>query len=66
MGVHFKLATATKDELITDSEYMRSVPYYNAIGSLMYGMIGTRPDLVYPVGFVSRFMSDPIKSIRRP
>lgn len=27
----------------------------------MYGMIGTIPDLAYPVSFVSRFMSDPVK-----
>lgn len=61
MGVHFKLASATKEEVIVNSEYMRSVPYCNAIGSLMYGMTCTRPDLAYPVGLVSRFMSDPIR-----
>lgn len=32
-----------------------------AIGSLMYGMIHTRPDLACPVGLVKRFMYDPIK-----
>lgn len=35
--------------------------YCNSIGSLMYGMMGTRPVLAYPVGLVSRFMSDPIR-----
>lgn len=40
---------------------MKSVPYSNAVGSIMYAMIGTRPDLAYPVGIVSRFMSKPIK-----
>lgn len=61
MRVHFKLSTATKEEVVENAEYMKSVPYCNAIGSLMYGMIGTRPDLAYPVGLVSRFMSDPIR-----
>ncbi|CAA7024844.1 unnamed protein product [Microthlaspi erraticum] len=27
----------------------------------MYSMVGTRPDLAYPVGLISRFMSNPIK-----
>lgn len=34
-------------------------PYRQAIGSLMYFMIGTRPDLAYIVGMLSRFMERP-------
>jgi len=37
-------------------EYMSHVPYANAIGSLMYAMICTRPDLAYAVSMVSRYM----------
>lgn len=31
------------------------VPYREAIGSLMYAMIGSRPDIAYAVGFLSKF-----------
>ena len=34
-------------------------PYRQAIGSLMYLMLGTRPDLAYAVGKLSRFCEDP-------
>ena len=61
IGAHFKLMSADPKRVRVDEEYMRSVPYCNAVGSLMYGMIGTRPDLAYPVGLVSRFMSDPVR-----
>lgn len=32
-------------------------PYMEAVGSLIYAMIGTRPDICYAVGVVSRYMS---------
>ncbi|XP_074271684.1 secreted RxLR effector protein 161-like [Silene latifolia] len=38
---------------------MSKVPYANAIGSLMYAMLCTRPDICYAVGLVSRFQSNP-------
>lgn len=41
---------------------MKSVPYSSAVGSMMYSMIGTHPDLAYAVGLVSRFMSAPSQS----
>src|SRR4051812_30859768 len=43
----------------TDKAKMASVPYKSAIGSLMYAMVCTRPDLAYAVGLLSRFQSDP-------
>ncbi len=33
--------------------------YLAAVGSLMYAMLGTLPDLAYPVGLLDRFASDP-------
>jgi len=33
--------------------------YLAAVGSLMYAMLGTRPDLAYPIGLLGRFASDP-------
>ena len=40
---------------------MSRVSYASAVGSLMYAMVCTRPDLAYAVSTVSRFMSNPEK-----
>lgn len=45
----------TQDE----KEKMPHVPYANAVGSLMYAMMCTRPAIGYAVGLVSRFQSNP-------
>lgn len=38
---------------------MDKIPYSSAVGSLMYAMIATRPDIAFAVGVVSRYMSNP-------
>ena len=38
---------------------MRRIPYASAVGSLMYAMLCTRPDICYAVGVVSRYQSNP-------
>ena len=38
---------------------MSRVPYASAVGSLMYAMMCTRPDICYAVGLVSWFQSNP-------
>jgi len=53
---HTKLLAGTK----TDGEdnQIKSVPietYQSAVGSLMYTMLGTRPDIAYAIGLVSQF-----------
>ncbi|RVW36801.1 Retrovirus-related Pol polyprotein from transposon TNT 1-94 [Vitis vinifera] len=40
-------------------ESMKAVPYASAVGSLMYAMLCTRPDIYFAVGMVSRFQSNP-------
>ena len=40
-------------------ERMRGIPYALVVGSLMYVMLCTRPDIYFVVGMVSRFQSDP-------
>jgi hypothetical protein len=35
---------------------MTSIPYSSAIGSLIYVMVFTQPDIAHSVGVVSRFM----------
>ena len=37
---------------------MSKVPYSSAVGSLMYAMVCTRPDIAHAVGVVSRYMND--------
>jgi hypothetical protein len=40
---------------------MSRVPYANVVGSLMYAMVSTRPDISHAVGVVSRYMENPGK-----
>jgi hypothetical protein len=40
---------------------MSRVPYSSAVGSLMYAMVCTRPDIAHAVGVVSRYMNNPGK-----
>ncbi|KAL4559971.1 hypothetical protein LXL04_032119 [Taraxacum kok-saghyz] len=60
-AAHFKLSSALSPTTETDMEYMARVPYSSAVGSLMYAMICTRPDLAYAVSMVSRYMANPGK-----
>ncbi|MDR3678315.1 MAG: reverse transcriptase domain-containing protein [Flavipsychrobacter sp.] len=45
----------------TDSEkhQMSKYPYRELIGSLMYAMVGTRPDIAYAVSNLSKFLGNP-------
>ena len=38
---------------------MRGIPYTFAVGSLMYAMLCTRPDIYFVVGIVNRYQFDP-------
>ncbi|KAG8474938.1 hypothetical protein CXB51_031648 [Gossypium anomalum] len=38
---------------------MSHVPYSSAVGSLMYAMVCSRPDLSYTVSAISRYMVNP-------
>ncbi|XP_050284947.1 secreted RxLR effector protein 161-like [Quercus robur] len=44
---------------LKEENMMRQVPYASAVGSLMYAMLCTRPDICYSVGMVSRYQSNP-------
>jgi hypothetical protein len=45
----------------TDAErqMMQYIPYRSSVGSLMYTMIATRPDLGYAISALSAYMADP-------
>ena len=38
---------------------MSKVPYASVVGSLMYAMVCTRPNIVLTVGVIRRYMSHP-------
>ncbi|CAL2259645.1 unnamed protein product [Prunus armeniaca] len=56
---HFKLSSKQSPTCEKEKENMAMVPYSSAVGSLMYAMICTRPDITHAVGVVSKFLSKP-------
>ena len=42
-----------------ERERMNAVPYASAIGSIMYAMLCTRPDVSYALSVTSRYQADP-------
>ena len=42
-----------------EENMMRQVPYASIVGSLMYAMFCTRPDIYYSIGMVNRYQSNP-------
>lgn len=59
LASHFILSKAQSPKIELERLKMESIPYANAIGSVMYSMISTRPDLSYSISLLSRFMSNP-------
>ncbi|CAM8972008.1 unnamed protein product [Rhodiola kirilowii] len=57
----FKLTKGSSPKDEHEKKEMDKVPYASAVGSLMYAMICTRPDIAFAVGVVSRFLSNPGK-----
>nr|GEX02267.1 retrotransposon protein, putative, Ty1-copia subclass [Tanacetum cinerariifolium] len=53
---------AAKKILDKEVKYMKTVPYSSAVGSIMYAMVCTRPDLAHAVSVVSMFMANPGKA----
>ena len=56
LAPHFKLSGKQSPTTAEDKTYMDNVPYASAVGSLMYAMVCTRPDISQVVSVVSRFM----------
>ncbi|CAA0836354.1 Uncharacterized mitochondrial protein AtMg00810 [Striga hermonthica] len=59
---HFKLSKQSCPTSQEEKEAMAGVPYSSAVGSLMYAMVCTRPDIAHAVGVVSRYLSNPGKN----
>ena len=58
---HFKLTKKSCPVSEKEKNEMSTIPYSSAVGSLMYLMVCTRPDIAHAVGVVSRFLSNPGK-----
>ncbi|KAL5826503.1 hypothetical protein ACOSQ3_018353 [Xanthoceras sorbifolium] len=61
LGVHFRLSKEQSLKTEEEHTHMAKVPYASAIGSLIYAMVCTRPDIAQAVGAVSRYMNNPGK-----
>jgi len=60
-ATHFKLSTELCLRNEKEKEEMSRIPYGSAVGSLMYAMVCTPPDIAYLVGVVRRFLTNPGK-----
>ena len=58
---HFKLNSKQCPGSNKENNEMKSVPYESTVGSLMYAMVCTRPDIAYAVGVMSRYLSNSSK-----
>ncbi|KAM1523155.1 hypothetical protein ACFX10_013206 [Malus domestica] len=56
-GIH--LSKSMEPKTPEEIRQMNMIPYASAIGSLMYAMICTRPDIAYAVSITSRYQSNP-------
>lgn len=55
----FKLSSDLCPKIDEEFDRMSHVPYANVIGSVMYLMVCTRPDLAHGISILSRFMGNP-------
>ncbi|KAE8664908.1 hypothetical protein F3Y22_tig00112738pilonHSYRG00917 [Hibiscus syriacus] len=61
LPIIFKLSSSMSPSREEERIEMSRVPYASAVGSLMFAMICTRPDIAQAVGVVSRYMANPGK-----
>ena len=59
MDPNSKISTSHSPSTGAQYTTMRNVPYREAVGALMYAMLGTRPDISFAVTMVSKFSSNP-------
>ncbi|KAL9263538.1 Retrovirus-related Pol polyprotein from transposon TNT 1-94-like protein [Drosera capensis] len=59
LEAHFNLTKKQSPKTDEDKTSMARVPYASAVGSLIYAMVCTRPDIAHAVGVIGRFMSNP-------
>ena len=58
LGGHYKLSADKCPSNEQEEEDMAKVPYSNAVGSIMYTMICTKPDWAHAISSLSRYMEN--------
>ena len=53
------LSVNQRPKTLAEIERIRGIPYASVVGSLMYVMLCTRPDICFAIGMFSRYQSDP-------
>jgi hypothetical protein len=61
LASHFNLSSSLCRSTDDENDNMSCVPYANVVGSLMYVMVSTGPNISHVVGVVSRYMENPRK-----
>ena len=61
LGSHFKLKKKSYSSSKKEKGDIASTIYSSTVGSLMYAMVRTRPDIAHAIGVVSKFMVNPGK-----
>ena len=56
-GANYTRSQAPADA--AEADYMRKIPYREAIGSLMYATVATRPDITFAISTLSQFLDNP-------
>ncbi|CAM9003853.1 unnamed protein product [Rhodiola kirilowii] len=59
LGGHLVLSKQDCPETEEEKNKMADIPYDVAVGSVMYCMLCTRPDLAFAISVLSRFMANP-------
>ena len=59
---HFKLSMRLCPSTEKAKGKMSIIPYSSAVGSLIYAMVCTRPDISHAVIVVSKFLANPSKA----
>ena len=54
-----KLSQTQRPTISEDREKMKDVPYASSIGSIMYAMLCTRPDVCLAISLAGRYQSNP-------
>ncbi|KAH9781794.1 Integrase catalytic domain-containing protein [Citrus sinensis] len=65
LAPHFKLSSSSCLKSQEERDYMARVRYASVVGSLMYVMVCTRPDISQAMSMVSRYMHNPDLDKRR-
>ena len=53
-----KFSKAQSPQNDKERDEMKVVPYASLVGSLMYTQVCTRPDIIFVVGVLGRYLSD--------